>query len=504
MALITANNIEESFQEAFAHHQEGRIELAKRAYESILLINPNHFNSLHMLGVALTSENPSLAVGMIGKAIEIDSTVAECFNNAASALIKLEQYSLAIDCCNQAIALKSEYWEAFANCGEALRGAQRWSEALIYCDLAIEFKKDESNLYSNRGNVYRELGKFSEGLEDLIQSIALNPNNPVAYLNRGNLLEDLNESDLAKKDYSKAIELDPNLADAHFNLALLLLLEGNLNEGWKKYGWRWKRKKLDSEPLVSSKPQWQSGDSHQRVLVWGEQGIGDHVFFGSLLSEIQKLVPNLSVQIDERLIPLFKRSMPNITFYPSNQSIDESLYDAHIPMGDLCGIFIDKKEEFSNRGDTYLFVDQDRASKVRKSLCADNETLIGISWKSNNKQSGAKRSMELKDLAEKLSAPGVKLVNLQYGDVTEELSQLKRDQGIEIIQCSEIDNKNDLDGLAALIEACDRVESIDNTTVHIAGAIGKNTVVYLNGRKNWRWISGDNMKHWYTNIHFVM
>ena len=487
MSTITVNNIEESFQEAFAHHQQGKVELAKRTYESILLIEPNHFNSLHMLGVALTDENPSLAVAMISKAIEIDPTFTECFNNAATALIKLEQYSLAIDCCNQAIALKCDYWEAYANCGEALRCMQRWTEALICYDLAIDFKKDEARLYSNRGNVYGELGRHSEGLEDLTQSIALDPKNPVAYLNRGNLLQELDELGRAKQDYSKAIELDPDLADAHFNLALLLLIEGDLNEGWEKYDWRWKRKKLDSEPLVSSKPKWQSGDLHKRVLVWAEQGVGDHVFFGGLLPKIQKLVPNLLVQLDERLIPLFERSMPEISFYPSNQVIDESLYDAQIPMGDLCRIFIDTKEDFSNTNDTYLYADKDRSSKIRKLLCVDNETLIGISWKSNNKQSGIKRSVDLKDLAKQLSAPGVKLVNLQYGDVAEELAQLKQDQGIEIIQCPEIDNMNDLDGLAALIEACDRVESVDNTTVHIAGAIGKNTVVHLNGRKNWRW-----------------
>ncbi|QWD13726.1 tetratricopeptide repeat protein [Polynucleobacter paneuropaeus] len=502
MPNITIDNVDTSFQEAFAHHQQGEIELAKRIYEAILLVEPNHFNSLHMLGVAITDENPSVAVAMISKAIDIDPTFVECFNNAANALIKMEQYSLAIDCCNQAISLKGDYWEAYANRGEALRNLQRWTEALISYDLAIDFKKDEARLYSNRGNVYGELGRLEEGLADLNQSISLDPQNPEAFLNRGNIHQELGRLELAKQDYTKAIELAPNLADAHFNLALLLLLEGNLEEGWAKYDWRWKRKKLDSDPLISEKPKWQKGDKHDRVLVWAEQGVGDHVFFGSLLPEMKQLVPNLLVQIDERLIPLFQRSMPEIAFYPSNQPLDESQYDAHLPMGDLAAIFRSKKEDFANRKDAFLIADKERARKIRQSLCKDDEVLIGISWKSKNKQSGLKRSYKLVRLASQLISPGVKLVNLQYGDVKEELEQLKREHGIEILQCANVDNTNDLDGLAALIEACDKVESVDNTTVHIAGAIAKKTSVHLLLKKNWRWVKYSDKHCWYQKIEF--
>jgi ADP-heptose:LPS heptosyltransferase len=182
--------------------------------------------------------------------------------------------------------------------------------------------------------------------------------------------------------------------------------------------------------------------------------------------------------------------------------VDESKYDAHLPMGDLGGIFRSKKEDISNKNDAFLVADKERASKIRQSLCKDDETLIGISWKSKNKQSGSKRSLELKEFSEKLTAPGIKLVNLQYGDVKEDLEQLKRKHGIEILQCASVDNTNDLDGLAALIEACDKVESADNTTVHIAGAVGKTTAVHLNGRKNWRWMSSNRSYTWYEKVNF--
>ena len=59
------------------------------------------------------------------------------------------------------------------------------------------------------------------------------------------------------------------------------------------------------------------------------------------------------------------------------------------------------------------------------------------------------------------------------------LKSLQRDTGIEIIQCGSVDNREDLDGLAALIELCDLVVSTSNVTIHLAGALGKETWVLL-------------------------
>ena len=73
----------------------------------------------------------------------------------------------------------------------------------------------------------------------------------------------------------------------------------------------------------------------------------------------------------------------------------------------------------------------------------------------------------------------VVLVNLQYGDVDDEIREFKEETGIEVIQCASVDNREDLDGLAALIEACDLVVSITNVSVHMAGALAKETWVLI-------------------------
>ena len=73
----------------------------------------------------------------------------------------------------------------------------------------------------------------------------------------------------------------------------------------------------------------------------------------------------------------------------------------------------------------------------------------------------------------------VVLVNLQYGDVDDEISEFKEEIDRSCTMFVSVDNKEDLDGLAALIEACDMVLSTSNVTIHLAGALAKETWVLL-------------------------
>src|SRR5262249_33289234 len=66
----------------------------------------------------------------------------------------------------------------------------------------------------------------------------------------------------------------------------------------------------------------------------------------------------------------------------------------------------------------------------------------------------------------------------------------------------DVDNTKDIDGLAALISACDAVATVSNTTVHLAGGLGVQTWVWLphsNGRM-WYWFENREDSPWYPSI----
>ena len=91
-------------------------------------------------------------------------------------------------------------------------------------------------------------------------------------------------------------------------------------------------------------------------------------------------------------------------------------------------------------------------------------------------------------------------MNLQYGDVDKEIREFKKETGIEVLQCGSVDNRDDLDGLAALIEMCDLVVSTSNVTIHLAGALGKETWVLLPYVTHFWWLLDRTDSIWYPSL----
>jgi ADP-heptose:LPS heptosyltransferase len=156
-------------------------------------------------------------------------------------------------------------------------------------------------------------------------------------------------------------------------------------------------------------------------------------------------------------------------------------------------------DDFKNIRPAYLLPDYDLTSQIQKSYKKEGKVLCGISWKSNNPKQGPDRSIELKEFISGLNIPEFEFINLQYGDVTQDLEQVQQELGIKILQAKEVDNFSNIDGLAALIDACDLIISIDNSTVHIAGAIGKPVWVLLNANPDWRWFLERSDSLWYAS-----
>jgi len=78
------------------------------------------------------------------------------------------------------------------------------------------------------------------------------------------------------------------------------------------------------------------------------------------------------------------------------------------------------------------------------------------------------------------------LVNLQYGDVSSELSEAREKQ-FTMSHPDEADYLADLEAFAATVAACDYVVTIDNSTAHFAGALGKSQTILLPYVCDWRW-----------------
>ena len=542
---LTQTQVSKLTQEGIALHQQGNFSEAQVIYEQILMGKPDHFDALQLLGVLFAQvKKYSQSVEFLSKALEINPNHAGAFSNRGIALKELKQFDEALASYDQAIAVKPDYLDAYSNRGNLLMELSRFDEALVTYDQAIKINPDYAEsygyrgitlkklnrfdealasynqaikinpdyaeAYSNRGNVLNELNRFDEALASYDQAIKINPDYAEAYHNRGTILQELRQFDEALASYGQAIKINPNYADAHWNAAICNFIKGNFKTGWIEYEWRWKHFECDSERLNTNRPIWDYKKTEQRLLVWAEQGIGDHILFGGLFSELLEDVPNLLVQIDQRLIPIFIRSFPKIKFYPSknlapnsNSKIPESDYDIHLPIGSLGKYLRNDKKDFLPTRNTYLKDDELKTARIKKDLIAlasSNNKLCGISWKSKSTFTGHQKSTTLKYFIKTLDLEGYTFVSLQYGKTKDEIKEVRNELGVNIISYEEVDNFLDIDGLSSLIQACDKVITVDNITSQLAGALGKQTHILLTFNPWWCWMLERNDSPWHPSI----
>ena len=290
---------------------------------------------------------------------------------------------------------------------------------------------------------------------------------------------------------------DPNI---YYNSANIYLVLGRFKEGWEKHEYRWKVDPLNKVKWpIEGRDLW--GGQHDRdVVLWREQGIGDELIFLGLVPEARRYCKSVSVYIDKRLIPLCERSMPDVRFLSRSEQIGEREFDYHLPMGSLPRLFRSSEEDFQKTVKSYLKADLDRVEVLRQELNIGDRKIVGISWKSIKSLNHLKKSLTLTEFGKIFQGLDIVLLNLQYGEVDEEIKAFERDTGIEIIQCRSVDNREDLDGLAALIELCDLVVSTSNVTIHLAGALGKETWVLLPYVANFWWLLERTDSVWYPSL----
>ncbi len=98
--------VQAKFQEAFACHQKGQNDAARRLYEDVLALAPQHFDALHFSGVLAAQAGAyDQAVDLIGRALALNPTHASARYNLGLALGGLKRHAEALDAYDQTLAL---------------------------------------------------------------------------------------------------------------------------------------------------------------------------------------------------------------------------------------------------------------------------------------------------------------------------------------------------------------------------------------------------------------
>jgi tetratricopeptide (TPR) repeat protein len=362
-------------------------------------------------------------------------------------------------------------------------------------------------LWNALATVLAEEGRADESLVFYDEAVRLEPGFARAYHNLGYAYQHLGALEAALANYDKALELAVDPAErretAH-SRSICLIGAGRLEEGFREYEIRHdQRFRAYLHHLVDA-PLWKGEDlTGKRILLVGEQGLGDEFMFANILPDVQRaLGPHglLQIAVDPRLVPLFQRSFPDaqVGTYDDRTLVDadgnkalrlipfaakHNKPDLWAPMGSALQYY--RKQIADFRHEAFLVPDPGRVQEFRETLSALPGKKVGLCWRSM--MLGAKRAKYYSPIdawGPILQTPGVSFVNLQYGDSGAEIARAAERFGVTIHTMEDFDLRDDIDGTEALACALDLVLSAPTAAAATAASVGAE-VWFLTAGRTW-------------------
>lgn len=445
---------------AVARDMAGDLPNALKAYETALLLLPDH---------------------------------AEIANDLGRLAFRMDMKPVAEKLFRHYLARHPESVEAANNLACALRDQQRFDEAIDALRPAIQRDAQNAMLWNTLGTVLSEQGDPAGAQTFFDEALRVDPKFAKARYNRGNSRLALGDLDQALDDCDRALvqTADPD-ERAMMTLArsTIQIANGAIAQGWIDYEARLDPRFSAATHFLIDRPRWTPGTdlAGRSLLLMGEQGLGDEVLFANFISDLlQRLGPDgrLSIAVEPRLIPLFQRAFPtatvgaHATYAVDGKTCrtapfvkDWAAIELWAPMASLLIDLRPTVESFPSRTG-FLPADPARVAHWREVLKdAPPGFMVGMLWKSMKLDGARHRYFSPFDAwAPVLTAPGLSLINMQYGDCSAELAAAK-DAGIDIWTPPSIDLKQDLDEVSALSCALDLTIGFANATTNLAAAAG--------------------------------
>lgn len=487
---------------ALSWHGQGRLQEAEELYRQILAVDPNHADSLHLLGmIAFQSDDCETAATLIRRAIAINPRAASYHSNLGNVLRQQGHARDAAASYLQALRIRPDLAEVHVNLGNIFLAAKNPDAAVTWYERAIELNPSLPEAHKNHGDALLVQRNLEQAIAAYDRALALRPEYMEAMTELATVLRATGDLDRSLLYLRRLREIYPEHPTAVFREALIYLLQGEFAAGWRCYEQRWGTADHATPMREIPQPLWRGEHlAAGRVLLWPEQGVGDEIMFAGLIPDAMRTGSHFVLECDRRLQPLFARSFPEIEVITDRNAAGDPncQIEAHLPIASLPSLFRREMGTFAATVSPYLKPDPAKLEQLRLRY-GDGRRLIGVSWYSNNEKTGALRSIDLSHWIPLLKCPEFRCVSLQYGD-----HETLRDQAIAaqatVLLDANVDQMVNMDDFAAQVAGMDLVVTIDNTTAHMAGALGVPVWVLVPFSPDWRWMAEGHTSPWYQTM----
>ncbi|MDN0085501.1 tetratricopeptide repeat protein [Crenobacter sp. SG2305] len=468
------------------------------------------------------------ALADLDRAIALHPNLAEAYYNRGNVRLALNQMQAARDDFASAVRLNPHYADALANLGELLARDGAFAEAFPLLRQAVVLQADRPEFHDSLGNALSGLSRHEEAIAAYRTALQLNPSQPDVLAHLGNALAECEHYDEARQcfdlllqaqprhvqglnakaymlaalgQYDEAqvlleqvLAIQPDFALAQFNLALLLLRQGDYAAGWHHY----EARRLD--PVTRrrcalrefSQPEWQGEDlAGKTLLLHQEQGLGDTLQMLRYLPLLADRGARLVLLVTPAVAALAASLGTSVEIVTNAEALPP--FDLHCPLMSL-PLRLATTLDSIPAAQGYLSVDAERQQQWAEHLGPRRKPRIGLVWSGSRHHSNdRRRSLPLSALADLLSLDAeFHSLQLDYRETPEAIAAL----GIH----DHAANLHSLADTAALIAQLDAVISVDTSVAHLAGALGKPCWLLLPAHPDFRWGLAGDTSPWYGSM----
>ncbi|MDB3998289.1 hypothetical protein N9448_01585 [Litorivicinus sp.] len=313
--------------------------------------------------------------------------------------------------------------------------------------------------------------------------------------------------------YQDALDSGVDIVEVVWNRGLARLGFGDQREGFEDYEIRWKWKDFPSAKRIFSTPLWMGEDlTDKRILVWGEQGVGDQLLFLTQLPCVLNKNPKeVIVEVSQKLVPLVTRWYPEVTVRydraddENKDTIGMPLYDEldyNIPAGTLPLRMVEQHGKI-NPCTRQLRVPESAKARLYPEQIADKEILLGVSWRShliNDARVGNYLSVDGIEKILEILPDNVGVIILQYSLADGEAERLAQFPNIFIPEQDFFEN---VDMNALYAGTCDFILSSGTATVQLAGIYGVPLLTWL-PYGDWVTLGETKRYPWFSNMLMIL
>ncbi|WP_428374405.1 tetratricopeptide repeat protein [Lichenicoccus sp.] len=380
---------------------------------------------------------------------------------------------------------------------------------LLQC---LQVRPRDLSTMNQLGIVKAALGQTQQALGLFRDVVATNPANHTAWANLGCALANEGLFGDALSSYHRAIRLRPNEAQIRLNHSICLLKAGRMTQGWAEHEWRLALPGHTDLPRERMLPNLSSlrDLSGRTVLVTQEEGLGDSLMYLRYVPLLARRGAKMVLWVPEALRRLAAR-VEGVAEVLSGD-VPRIGFDWHCPFISLPRAFSGTPEAFGQPA-PYLQADPDRVAAMRALLpppvspaASLAPRRIGLAWggapRSHDPVAAGidrRRSIGLAALAPLAALGGVEWVSLQKGPYEAELDAPPPGLAIR----NPMPQVRDLDDTAGLMMGLDLIVTVDTAVVHLAGALGRPTILLDRWDNCWRWLHGREDSPWYPTVRII-